>query len=570
MSVKHSVTTCLASALLTVVIISVASTSVALYWLHHVLQDARVINVAGSLRMQSYRLGYDSLVDTHQLPLHIAAYQLTLDTPIFKQASHAAFGTQPATIRRTYHNIQQYWPVLRYAILAGDRALYQREIDAYIRQIDLFVLALQHYAEWKLKQACLTFGIASALSIVIVLVTRRYFRQQVVKPLTELCHASLRVKNGKFDTQLPPYPLSNELGVLRETFLEMTHQLGDHYRQQDRKISEKQRDLSQANTRLNTLYQCSQFLNINQLNIDGLKRVLEYVRIHHNFLYVTLETFDEPPHVIQSGYHRDTLPISSLPVMQGAKQLGVLQWQQVESHMPPEQKLMRGIANMLGRALYLIVAQRESQRLILLEERHRIAHDLHDSLSQSFTFLRIQITQLRRVLPPENDQARTLVERIDTSLKEVHTQFRELLTTFRLHFDEPNLHLALEQILAPLKTISTATIHCKCLLPAYALDGQRQTHLLSIIREAVLNAIKHAEARNIWIQCNIMPDGSYRALVRDDGKGITRDAPAGHYGLVIMQERAKKLNGNLSIHPAPQHGTEVYLVFAGQPKTHYD
>lgn len=70
---------------------------------------------------------------------------------------------------------------------------------------------------------------------------------------------------------------------------------------------------------------------------------------------------------------------------------------------------------------------------------------------------------------------------------------RELLTTFRLTLNHANLPAALQESLDGLQSQTQAKLHLDCRLSSLALDAQKQVHLLQIVREAVLNAMKHAQ-----------------------------------------------------------------------------
>jgi two-component system nitrate/nitrite sensor histidine kinase NarQ len=81
------------------------------------------------------------------------------------------------------------------------------------------------------------------------------------------------------------------------------------------------------------------------------------------------------------------------------------------------------------------------------------------------------------------------------------------------------------------------------------------------VREAVINAIKHADATTITVSCVTDPDGLYSVYVRDNGKGMSNDRPEGHYGLSIMRERAGRLGGTLTFSRPPGGGTLVQFRF---------
>ena len=90
----------------------------------------------------------------------------------------------------------------------------------------------------------------------------------------------------------------------------------------------------------------------------------------------------------------------------------------------------------------------------------------------------------------------------------------------------------------------------------------KQVHLLQIVREAVLNAIKHADASEIVVSCVTTADGTHTVTIRDNGIGIgDASEPPGHYGLNIMRERAGRLGGTLHFSQPPQGGTQVSVTF---------
>lgn len=91
---------------------------------------------------------------------------------------------------------------------------------------------------------------------------------------------------------------------------------------------------------------------------------------------------------------------------------------------------MRSVATMLGRGLYFNQAQKHYQQLLLMEERATIARELHDSLAQVLSYLRIQLALLKRAVPEENTQAQAIITDFSRELNNAWQQLRELLTTF--------------------------------------------------------------------------------------------------------------------------------------------
>ncbi len=155
-----------------------------------------------------------------------------------------------------------------------------------------------------------------------------------------------------------------------------------------------------------------------------------------------------------------------------------------------------------------------------MEERATIARELHDSLAQSLSYLKIQMTLLKRHLGRnETESAMQIIMDIDSGLSGAYTQLRELLSTFRLTIKEANFGEALVEMLKPLDEQTDAMLIIDNHLSSLNLDAHHQVHLLQLIREAVLNAIKHAEADEIIVSCN--QDGDQVNIkINDDGEGV--------------------------------------------------
>jgi two-component system nitrate/nitrite sensor histidine kinase NarQ len=180
--------------------------------------------------------------------------------------------------------------------------------------------------------------------------------------------------------------------------------------------------------------------------------------------------------------------------------------------------------------------------------------------------LKIQGSLLKRGMKtlPELDSEQpihSVISDIDKGLSDAYTQLRELLTTFRLTIREGNFAQALQAMISELSVQSPTQIELDNQLSSLTLDAHQQVHLLQLIREATLNAIKHAEAGKIKIHCSETSE-QLTVSVIDDGKGFCQaQSEMNHYGMAIMQERAERLGGMLSIDSLPDHGCAVTLVY---------
>ena len=263
---------------------------------------------------------------------------------------------------------------------------------------------------------------------------------------------------------------------------------------------------------------------------------------------------------ISEGKPNPELPMQILPVTMQETVYGELHWQ--NSHVSSSEPLLNSVSSMLGRGLYFNQAQKHFQQLLLMEERATIARELHDSLAQVLSYLRIQLTLLKRSIPEDNATAQSIMADFSQALNDAYRQLRELLTTFRLTLQQADLPSALREMLDTLQNQTSAKLTLDCRLPTLALDAQMQVHLLQIIREAVLNAMKHANASEIAVSCVTAPDGNHTVYIRDNGIGIGEPKePEGHYGLNIMRERAERLGGTLTFSQPSGGGTLVSISF---------
>jgi two-component system nitrate/nitrite sensor histidine kinase NarX len=200
---------------------------------------------------------------------------------------------------------------------------------------------------------------------------------------------------------------------------------------------------------------------------------------------------------------------------------------------------------------------------ILNEERSILARELHDSLAQSLSYLKIQVTRLAAALEAPGDGAkpREILEELREGISSAYRQLRELLTTFRLKMDDRGLGRALEETVQEFRSRSAVDIQLDDRLPLNLLSPNEEIHVLQIVREALSNVIRHAHARRAYVRL-CLDDGTVAVEVRDDGRGYAPPKDhVRHYGLTIMRERTLSLDGQLDLETPPEGGTRVRLHF---------
>lgn len=229
-------------------------------------------------------------------------------------------------------------------------------------------------------------------------------------------------------------------------------------------------------------------------------------------------------------------------------------------------QLAETFAAMASLALAAVCNSQEERRLALLEERGAIAAELHDSLAQSLAYMKIQVAQLQRgldpaLLPPELlSNARDLRAGLSNAYRDV----RELIAAFRVRMGPGGLRAAVQDTLDELAQRGGLEIAFEHELERCPLGVNEEFHVLQVIREALSNTVRHAGAEHAWV--DMRPAGHrLEVTIDDDGRGLREPPPQGqHYGLGIMQERARSLGGTLALMPRPGGGTRVLLRFAPQ------
>ncbi|MGL5433478.1 MAG: type IV pili methyl-accepting chemotaxis transducer N-terminal domain-containing protein, partial [Plesiomonas shigelloides] len=233
MLVKRSVTRTLARPLTAIILLAILSTSIALLTIAGNISNAEAVNVAGSLRMQSYRLAYDLTSQPQDIDAHLSEYRRSLLAPSLRKLTRFYV---PERVREEYVQLLLTWRTLEQQLQHGHSEAFLQGLAAYVSRIDHFVLALQHYSEQNMTQVGIVM-LSGLLAIMgLVLFALRTTRREVVAPLNKLLSASRQIQNGQFSPLALDSDLPNELGVLSTTFSRMAGDLEKLYRSLEDKV----------------------------------------------------------------------------------------------------------------------------------------------------------------------------------------------------------------------------------------------------------------------------------------------------------------------------------------------
>ena len=267
--------------------------------------------------------------------------------------------------------------------------------------------------------------------------------------------------------------------------------------------------------------------------------------------------------------------IVAVPLRHKERPVGMLNLMfEVECALAPEMTpLLKATGDLLGMTLDNARLARENLRVRLTSERHLMANEVHDSLAQGLTYMRMRMSLLRDAIR-QNDELRAhkFWSDVDDTLGNSQRRLRELITCFRTRMDPQGLLHALSEINVRFLDRTGIALAFTNRVPDLCLAPEREIEVFHIVEEALANICRHANARNARLVLE-RKGGNYEILIEDDGVGIAAYArgadqdESGHYGIAIMRERASRLGGELTLDSAPGAGTRVRLYFPAMEHT---
>ena len=208
-----------------------------------------------------------------------------------------------------------------------------------------------------------------------------------------------------------------------------------------------------------------------------------------------------------------------------------------------------------------LMIRRKAQREATLEERTRIARDIHDTLEQALAGTSLQLNALADSMPEAPPEPVRILQVARSMVHHAQDEARRTVRNLRfLELEKRNLPAALSELAAQSGGDSPLKIRFNLQGVYQSVPSQVESHLLRIGQEAVTNVIKHASAKNVQIEL-ICGDGLLELTIEDDGSGFNTEqmvaAATGHFGLLGMRERAEKIGGTLTVRSAPGKGTRI-------------
>lgn len=607
LSMRHSLIRRIGLALGLEILLALAAIGCALLMAHSLEGKAAAVNIAGSLRMATYRLAAVALAETQDITPLLADFERRLDEPRLHAALLAA---NDARLRSAHSWIRRRWQqdikpgFGNDANLGGPIEVRARlsDVGVFVGELDAFVAALEDHTEGAIWHLQALQWVALSLAVALGLLVLHRLRRDLAAPLHGLMSAVDRLGSGDLDARSGLHG-RDELGRLGVSFDRMAGELSRITATLEEQVRAQTRSLAASNRSLELLYRSLHHLSaaddparvlpallddvgsvlgleagtVCLLGGDGLGArdagsadavgsapLASRIAVAPPGVASTPEcTPGQCTACIADGAPHCLLPQGpgapyriSIPITEQGRQYGVLLMQ-----APPDAgidvaqtEVLIAVAGHIGMAVGHACGVEQARHLALLEERSTIARELHDSLAQSLSYLKIQVTRLEALWREADapDGALPVLAELRDGLNSAYRQLRELLTTFRLKMAGRRFGEALEDTVAEFRQRIDGELRMDDRMRRCVLSPNQQIHALQIVREALANVARHAQARHVEVVLACTDTGTVELHIDDDGIGMPAlhelDRRA-HHGLTIMRERARSLGGEIAFEP---------------------
>jgi len=576
---------------------------------------AAAVNEAGRLRMQAWRLV--SARDIGRMPADVAHMVGEFDNTmtVLREGDPARplFVPWEELTRARFAELDASWRDLRPAWQPGaqvDKTELIFRVDTFVSRVDGLVRAIEGTMARLTAVLNLFQMIMMALAVVAAILMLYVGYLFVIQPMQRMRVGLQQVEAGDFSARVV-VESADEFGELAAGFNHMAATLQGLYEGLERKVAEKTRDLESKRSRLAALYEVSNFLvsahTLDELaqgfaqkirRISGADAVAVRWSDEGSQRYLMLASDCLPEELVkeercleaglcacgqpQVSARTRVIPIISqddhrlgncvrvgyeslvsVPIRLQQRVLGEVDlFYRNEATLSTEDRdLYDALTGHLANAIENLRTEALVREAAVSQERAMLARELHDSIAQSLSFLKIQVSLLRSALEKSDQgQIQQALDEIDMGVRESTNDVRELLVHFRTRTDSDDIEQALRTTLRKFEHQSGLKARLEMHGHGVALPSDVQLQVLHVVQEALSNVRKHAQASEVQLDVFRGPKWVFR--VRDNGRGFDtrlRASDETHVGLQIMRERAERIGAHIEVHSQPNQGTEVRI-----------
>ena len=198
-----------------------------------------------------------------------------------------------------------------------------------------------------------------------------------------------------------------------------------------------------------------------------------------------------------------------------------------------------------------------AEEMAVIQERNRLAREMHDTLGHRLTVAAVQLEGAQRLCAADPGRAENMVATVRDEVREALTELRSAVATLRAPIEaDLQLHSSLQRLIANFQDATGLIVHQMLPEEMPHLPDAYRLAIYRTAQEALTNIQKHAQAKRVWLILTLR-EKSVSLLVGDDGQGVSLSGDQSGFGLRGMRERAAQLGGELHLEPRKGGGTQV-------------
>lgn len=481
-----------------------------------------------------------------------------------------------------------------------------------------FVFAGWQILNYGWQGSMFALGAASVLILGLSVRSILFIRSALINPLTEVRHWVSKVRGGDMSARMPALEkgefdeLGGDINGLASLIETLTDNLDAEVDAQTENLARKTESLEllyEVVTSVNAAYEVNdllahfmhrlgevhhadgvvvRILRDSQLELVesyGLSEKSDYLQtlvpmrfvLHHGMFgrgAIEVRT-EQVANVIadsrESGQPVDVCQIVSIPLQYRDSILGCYQlFLSSRKKLPRDSpELLMSIGQHLGVAIEQARLDVDADRLLLVEQRAKMANELHDSLAQTLASLRFQVRVVDETLHQGEEQVTwEELEKLESKVEQANRELRALIGRFRAPLQDREVVISVEKLIRKFRQDTGTAVFFQNEWSDDNLSAEQRVDVIQIVKEALSNIKKHADAKTVRVLIRHQA-GRFRVMVEDDGRGYDEkvltysrnDKSGEHIGRQIMVERAENLGAELKMESEPGDGSVVSLEF---------
>ena len=574
------------------------------------------INDAGSLRMRAYKLVIlDHDHDKGALLEASDEFSKVLEGVVEGNSKRPLLLPQEENIIEQAESLLLIWnqDVLPSLLSGSEQSITFDEASLFVSKIDTLVQMIEKSNADTLNRLKFYQYFLIALVVAGSVMMLYILLRLIVRPLQRLNYAFSHVQREDFTYHETLNRSDDEFGLLSIGYNKMAKRLEDVYRGLEDNIKEKTQSLQMRNMELESLYRITSFLHdqhdIKTICQGFLAKVMPILKADaaairlHDYneqqmqLVAEINLSNELRHSLKCGHFEacycgkfgltesvseerriqallqheppcsagNYKALTIFPIVYDREKIGIMTFFSYDAkELEDAQKhLVDALSNQLGVAIGGVRLLERVKRIAVLEERNQLAQGLHDSIAQTLNYMNLQVQMLEKALDSNNKVG--VAENLDfikEGLKESYDNVRQLLLNFRTPLRLESFSSHLEELVRQFKQQTNIELTAMVDASNIDLSDKEKLEVVLIVQEALSNIRKHANATKVSLQ---IYSESQNIIVKviDNGQGFDKkqlsEKSLRHVGLMIMDERAQKINAELHLESKCREGTKLRL-----------